>query len=137
MSENERKRTGQNGQIDAADVEVKVLAAKSDHPGARRYSRAYKLRILAEADRCARGEVGALLRREGLYYSTLSKWREQQTSGRLDGSAKARKAAARVEVTEMKRLRRENERLKKELAQAVAIIAVQKKVAELLETFDK
>ena len=98
MSENERKRTGQNGQIDATDVEVKVLPAKSEHPGARRYSRAYKLRILAEADRCARGEVGALLRREGLYHSTLSKWRKQQAAGRLDGSAKARKAAARVKA---------------------------------------
>jgi len=127
----------QNGRVEAADVEVKALPDTPAHSGARRYSPAYKLRILAEADRCARGELGALLRREGLYHSTLSKWRQQQAAGRLDGSAQQRQAAARSSAQEVARLQRENARLKKELAQAEAIIAVQKKVAKLLEAFEK
>lgn len=127
----------QNGRVESADVEVKALADTPTHAGARRYSRTYKLRILAEADRCARGELRALLRREGLYHSTLSKWRQQQAAGRLDGSAQQRQAAARSAAQEMARLQRENARLKKELAQAEAIIAVQKKVARLLEAFEK
>lgn len=127
----------QNGRVEAAEVEVKALPDTPAHAGGRRYSQAYKLRILAEADRCVRGELGALLRREGLYYSTLSKWRQQQAAGRLDGSAQQQQAAARAAAQEVGRLQRENARLKKELAQAEAIIAVQKKVAKLLEAFEK
>jgi transposase len=142
MTNNPYKKGSLNGQVDSVEVEVAAAATKyeptkSGHGGARRYSQAYKQRILAEADRSANGELGALLRREGLYHSTLSKWREQQAAGRLDGSAQARKAAARVEAKAMAQLQRENARLKKELAQAEAIIAVQKKVAALLEAFDK
>jgi len=51
----------------------------------RQFSRAYKVRILAEAEQCQHGEVGALLRREGLYSSVLSRWRQQKAAGRLGG----------------------------------------------------
>jgi transposase-like protein len=81
--------------------------------------------------------LGALLRREDLYHSTLSKWREQREAGKLDGSYQKQRAEARAEMVEMKRLRCENRRLKKELEQAEAIIALQKNVATLLETFEK
>ena len=68
-----------NGQQRPENVEVKK-------PGGRLYSQAYKLRILAAADQCARGELIALLRREGPHHSTLRKWRAQRAAGKLDGS---------------------------------------------------
>jgi len=142
MANNPHKQSGPNGRVDPVEIEAPAAEQKfeptqSGSGGARRYSQAYKARILAEADRCAKGELGALLRREGLYHSTLSAWRKQRAAGRWDGSAKARQEAGRAEAKELARLRRENARLKKELEQAEAIIAVQKKVARLLETFDK
>ena len=96
MAENMQQPTSQNGQppttdVASADVEVKK-------PGGKRYSRAYKLKILAAADRCGRGELGALLRREGLYHSTLSKWRAQRAAGKLDGRYQKEKAAAQAET---------------------------------------
>lgn len=142
MANKPKKQGSSNGQSDSVEVEAmpaesKFEADKSGSGGARRYSRAYKKRILAEVDRCAKGELGALLRREGLYHSTVRDWRKQRAEGRWDGRAQARKETARTEAKELARLRRENARLKKELEQAEAIIAVQKKVARLLETFDK
>lgn len=142
MANNRQKQGSANGRVDQVEIEVPAAAERfesnrSGSGSARRYSQAYKARILAEAERCAKGELGALLRREGLYHSTLSDWRKQRAAGRWDGSAKARKVAAQAEAKELARLQRENARLKKELEQAEAIIAVQKKVARLLETFDK
>ena len=61
-----------------ADPEVTLVAKR------RQFSRAYKLRILDEVEQCQRGEVGALLRREGLYSSMLSKWRQQKSAGKLE-----------------------------------------------------
>jgi len=101
-------------------------------PRGRRYSKKYKLKILVEADRCQHGELGALLRREGLYSSTISRWREERDAGKLTqtGSEKRQKEADKKELA---RLRRENGRLQAELAKAEAIIEVQKKLAALLE----
>ena len=53
-------------------------------PTRRTFSAAYKRRILAEADACQHGELGALLRREGLTYALVSKWRKAQAAGTLD-----------------------------------------------------
>jgi len=136
MADKTNEKANQNGVVSTHDAEVSTPETGKGQGGGRRYSQAYKRRILAEVDRCEHGEVGALLRREGLYYSTVRKWRQQRDAGRLDGSAKKRQAQARAETAEVKRLQRENVRLKKQLAQAEAIIAVQKKVARLLETFD-
>ena len=103
----------------------------------RQFSAEYKRRILEEADRCTRpGETGALLRREGLYASHLSKWREQRARGGLQGlgpQARGRKGvpAAAVEA-ELSALRQEHQRLLARLQQAEAIIEVQKKVSQLL-----
>ena len=92
----------------------------------------YKLRVLAEADRCSEpGQIGALLRREGLYSSHLSKWRQQRERGAL-GQQRGRKADP--QTAELKRLQRENERLRSRLERAEHIIEVQKKLAELLGT---
>jgi len=99
----------------------------------RRFSAEYKLRILQEADGCAPGELGALLRREGLYSSNLSKWRRQRQAGQLAGlrpKRRGRKVDARAQ--EVTRLERENARLQVQLERAELIIEAQKKLLVLL-----
>ncbi len=113
------------------DPEVPAKATR------RRFTAEYKLRILKEADACKRpGELGALLRREGLYTSHLAAWRRQRETGSLKGLApkrRGRKAKPRDPVAEENtKLRRENERLRHRLKQAETIIDVQKKVSEML-----
>jgi transposase-like protein len=103
----------------------------------RRFPAEEKLRILEEADACAEpGEIGALVRREGIYSSYLSRWRQAREQGQLKGlSSKKRgpKTTADKElVEEVARLRRENERLQARLEQAETIIEVQKKLSGLL-----
>ena len=96
------------------------------------FTRAYKLRIISQADRCSQaGEIGAMLRSEGLYSSHLTTWRRQRDSGEF-GSKKRGKKAANLPVRELARLRAENERLREQLEKAEAIIEVQKKVSDLL-----
>ena len=106
-------------------------------PVRRRFTAAYKLRILEEADRCSQhGQIGALLRREGLYSSHLVLWRRQRRAGTLSALAPAKrgpKAEPRNPLaSENKKLRRDNERLLKRLKQAETIIEFQKKVSEIL-----
>jgi len=97
----------------------------------RQYTREYKERILAEIDAAVEpGEVGAILRREGLYSQIISKWRAQRLAG-YPGSEK-RGPKAQTEARELARLRRENERLRAQLERAQTIIEVQKKVSQLL-----
>ena len=100
----------------------------------RQFGAEYKRRILQEAEGCTSpGELGALLRREGLYSSHLTLWRRQRERGELQGLTPARRGRKRnAEAAELARLRRENEQLKQRLAQAEAIIAVQKKLSQLL-----
>ena len=100
----------------------------------RRFSAEYKLRVLAEADSCTqRGEIGALLRREGLYSSHLTTWRKQREEGQLQGlTGKKRGRKADRNAAELAQLRRENEQLQARLRQAEAIIDVQKKLCGLL-----
>ena len=97
----------------------------------RRFSAAYKLRIVQEVDACTQhGQIGALLRREGLYSSHLSKWRQQRDAGRL--YTKKRGPRADPQAAEVARLRRENKRLRQELEKAKLIIDVQKKLSLVL-----
>ena len=108
-----------------------------ERPVRRSFDRDYKLRILQEADACnAPGQLGALLRREGLYSSHLTAWRHQRTAGMLAGLAPKRRGRKPLAVDplaeENQRLRRENQRLATRLKQAETIIEVQKKVAEIL-----
>ena len=100
----------------------------------RRYPAEYKLRMLHEVDACkGTGEIGALLRREGLYSSLISKWREQHNRGSLEGlGAHKRGPKADLQAVELARLQRENERLRKRLERAELIMDVQKKVAQML-----
>ncbi|MCI0352538.1 MAG: IS3 family transposase [Acidobacteriales bacterium] len=98
----------------------------------RRFTAAYKLRILQAAEQCSPGEVGTLLRREGLYSSHLTTWRHQRDAGQLAGlTPKARGPKPDPQAEENARLGRENERLQARLQQAEAIIEAQKKIAQL------
>jgi hypothetical protein len=97
----------------------------------------YKLRILCEADRCTEpGQLGALLRREGLYSSHLTTWRQHRDQGTLAGlTPKRRGRKAKPDallIAENERFKRENQRLSARLRQAETIIEVQKKLSEIL-----
>jgi len=108
-----------------------------ERPQRRRFTAKYKLQVLQQADACTEaGEIGALLRREGLYSSHLSSWRRLRASGALAGLTprkRGRKAdPARQQIRRMAELERENQRLRARLAKAEIIIDVQKKVSSLL-----
>jgi len=96
----------------------------------RRFTTGYKLEILRRADACSRhGELGALLRKEGLYSSHLITWRQQREAG-LTPKKRGRKTTA-VDPR-VKKLEQENRRLTSRLQQTEALLAFQKKVSELL-----
>jgi len=104
----------------------------TERPKRRRFSAEYKLAILKEADACKKqGELGALLRREGLYSSHISTWRSQRDADTL-GRKRGRKAADPLEK-ENAELRRRAERAEAELAKARKVIEVQGNVSALLE----
>lgn len=100
----------------------------------RHFTAEYKQSILQEADACTqRGEIGALLRREGLYSSHLDTWRRQRTRGGLQGLTPAKRGRkADPQAAENARLLRETVKLKAQLERAELIIEVQKKVSQLL-----
>lgn len=99
-------------------------------PERRRFSAEYKRQIVAEAEQCQHGELGALLRREGLTYAQIGKWRTAQAEGTL---GRKRGPVANPNRAEMRRLEAENARLKRQLERAELIIDAQKKLARLLE----
>jgi transposase-like protein len=112
------------------DPEVPAKATR------RKFTAQYKLDILAQAERCENGEVGALLRREGLYSSHLTTWRQQREEGAL-AALGPRKRGRKPQVLDtqsqrLETLERENAQLRARLAQAEIIIEVQKKVSTLL-----
>jgi transposase len=136
--------TSQNGSIDGRDLVSTVEG--SAHPDSevperlerarrRQFTVGYKLRILSEADAArTTGEIGTLLRREGLYSSHLAAWRRQREEGILNALSPRRRGrpTSSPEQRELARLRQENERLGQRLLAAEAVIEVQKKVAFLL-----
>lgn len=108
------------------DPEVRATARR------RRFTAAYKQQVLREAERCtAPGAIGALLRREGLYSSHLTTWRQQQAGG-LEPRRRGRKPHKHPLAARVAQLERDNQRLQRELEKAQLIIEVQKKVARLL-----
>lgn len=129
--EGARRATGNAASGAPPDPEVVAIARR------RHFSAAEKLRILAAADACTQpGEIGALLRREGIYSSSLSQWRKQRDNGAIT-ALKPHKRGPRADplLAESQRneaLTREVAKLRRHLAQAELIIDVQKKVASLL-----
>ena len=102
--------------------------------GRRRFTAAYKRRILDEVGRAGRGEIGLILRREGLYSSQLSQWR-----GWRNGMTSKKKDSGLTNElkTEVHRLEKENARLKLKLRKAEAMLDLQKKAAEILSYDDE
>ena len=103
----------------------------------RKFTAKYKLRILAEADVCTQpGQMGALLRREGLYSSNLTTWRQQREKGILQAMApKKRGRKQKVKnplAKKIAQLEKENRRLQQKLKKADLIIEAQKKMSEIL-----
>jgi len=99
----------------------------------RKFTAAYKLRILKEAEGCTDpGQMGALLRREGLYSSNLTLWRRQVNEGLIPKKRGPQTKKADPQNRRIAELERENAKLTHRLKQAELIISVQKKVAELL-----
>ena len=114
---------------DVPDPEVPERARR------RTYTAAYKRDVLAEYEAADRAGKGAVLRREGLYSSLISAWRDQRDAGALAGLAKPSGAApADPAQREAARLRKENERLAAELDRARRVIEVQGKLSALLDT---
>ncbi len=114
---------------DVPDPEVPERARR------RTYTARYKRDVLAEYEAADRAGKGALLRREGLYSSLISAWRDQRDSGALAALARSSgPAPADPAQREAARLRKENERLAGELDKARKVIEVQSKLSALLDT---
>lgn len=120
----------QSGQVsDVPDPEVPERARR------RTYTAKYKSQVLAEYEAADRAGKGALLRREGLYSSLISAWRDQRDAGALHALGKPSGAApADPAQREVARLRKENERLATDLDKARRVIEVQSKLSALLDT---
>jgi len=108
--------------------------AVSEKAKRRRFTAEYRLRILREVEQCkAPGEIGVILRREGLYSSHLTCWRRQRDQIAREGLARRKRGPkAKPQDPRLKELERENVRLKRRLQRAEAILAIQKKASELL-----
>ena len=118
--------------VESSSSEVEVMAK----PTRRRYTAEYKLKVLREAEALSgRGEIGALLRREGLYSSNLTQWRKQRERGELEGLSRKRGPLAKGKnslADKVKVLERENARLKARAERAEGLVELQKKVSEIL-----
>ena len=123
-------------------TESKFLTVTSDEetlpPKRRRYTTAYKMRLVEQADACTiPGALASLLRREGIYFSTLQDFRKQKARGDF-GSAKTPCKAVKASAPDTQTLKdltaaeRENRRLRRELEKAKALLDLQKKVSELM-----
>ena len=143
MKTEELERGGEAGVLRSADGGSAKSAARgwpdpevAGRPVMRNFSAEYKRLMVEEAGRCKPGELGSMLRREGLYSSALTRWRKQYAAGVLVGlGSKApghKPRPAGVVAAEMKRLERENRRLQRQLEKAELIISFQKKACELL-----
>ena len=106
----------QNGKSEEEGTKTEVVAKAKR----RQYPAEYKVRILNQVDECkGKGEVGVLLRREGLYSSLVSKWREQRERSGLTGwSGHRRGPKVDANAVEFARLQRENKRLQEKLERA-------------------
>ena len=127
-----------NGQSSSPTTPARVPdVASPQKPTRKRYTRDDKLRILRLVDACSeRGQIAALLRREGIYYSTLRDFQEQRQQGRLDLASKKKAPGTNHPASAVReenaRLQRQNQMLAKKLEQAQMLLDLQKKVSQLL-----
>jgi transposase-like protein len=146
MSENElngasariaERAVGERSDLGAARPSREGIADPElvERASRRRFTAEYKLRMLRETDACSRpGEIGALLRREGLYTSHLTAWRKQRDAGALAGLDRKRgRKPADPREAELAGLRRRAERAEAELEKARRVIEIQGNVSALLE----
>ena len=127
----EAPRSGGSSPIERVGASVAPDPEVSARHVRRRFTTAYKLAILRKADACTRhGELGALLRQEGLYSSHLITWRQQRATG-LTPKKRGRKAVA-IDP-QVKKLEQENRRLTSQLKKAHALLDFQKKLSSLLQ----
>ena len=117
--------------IDSSMPAAQVVAeARLEKRSRRQFTTEYKLRIVAEAQRCKRGELGTLLRRENLYSNQLRDWRTQLAQGgaqALSKTAPGLRAQFTPEQRELEKLRRDNARLTRRLEIANGCLGLQKK----------
>ena len=127
----EAPRSGGSSTIERVGAPVAPDPEVSARHVRRRFTTAYKLEILRKAEACTRhGELGVLLRKEGLYSSHLVTWRQQRAAG-LTPKTRGRKAVP-VDPA-MKKLEQENRRLATRLRKAEALLDFQKKLSSLLQ----
>ncbi len=127
----ERREIGERAS--ASGVPDPELAPKARR---RQFTAAYKLKVVLEAERCSRpGEIGALLRREGLYSSLLTQWRQARDSGALHALEPRKRGPAGPSAEQLAgaALRRERDQAVSDLATARRVIEVQGNVCALLD----
>lgn len=119
----------------ASGNEVPVVARR------RRHTRSYKLKVLAQADRCTRhGELVALARREGLYASTLNRWkewRERMQAGETPSERRTKSESNETLRGQLRKADREIHRLRMKLKRAEMLLDIQKKASELLAEMNR
>ena len=121
---------GDNGALTSSEVEVMAKPVRW------RFTAEYKLGVLRQADACSRrGELGAVLRREGLYSSHLTQWRKQRERGEFGGLSRKRGPSPKQRnplADKVRVLERENARLQRRAERAEGLVELQKKVSEIL-----
>lgn len=131
-TEGGRRPTG--GPAANAHADPEVVA----QPKRRRFTTAYKLKVLdtaVELRQHGNGALGAYLRKEGLYYSSVRKWEQQRQKGQLTTRTRGRREKKRDSLlAENKKLRRQLEQMQKRLAKTEMIVDLQKKLSTLMET---
>jgi transposase-like protein len=117
-------------------VESPVDPEVPERPERRHFTAEYKLRILQETDTCEAGQVGAILRREGLYSSHLSCWRRQRQDGQMTALSEQQRGRTSKPVNplvaEVAHLQRENRRLLQRMEQLELLVDIQKKTSMIL-----
>ena len=125
-----------NSSAHAISAPSRVDPEVLEKPERRQFSAAYKLQILQETDSCEAGQIGAILRREGLYSSHLTCWRRQRQQGQMAALTEHKRGRRPEPVNplaaEVERLRRENQQLLKRMEQLELLVDIQKKTSRIL-----
>lgn len=135
--EGARRATGVGSSLGGKDNHIFPSPEVSEKKVRRNFTAAYKLRILQEADACTQlGQIGHLLRREGLYSSNIADWRRAMDKGLLQGMSPRKRGRKHKEknplTAEVAMLQKEKRQLENKLRKAELIIDAQKKISQIL-----